>query len=304
MNRRLFISFSGGETSGLMTRLLLTRWRDRYDEIVVGFANTGEENEETLEFVRLCDLNFDFQTVWLEAVVHHGKRAGTTHRVIDYSTASRKGEPYEDHIKKFGIPNKNFPHCTRELKLRPIRSYLKSIGWATGTYNTAIGIRADEPTRRLDSAAAARIVYPLLDWLPTTKPDVNQFWMDQTFRLNLMGYQGNCKWCWKKSTRKLLTIMDDNPRTFDFPESMEEQYGLIGAEFQKTVVPGYRRVFFRGALSTKDLRQAYADNRDKLVRQDDDAIVGSLIKIDLEEGDDAAGCSESCEVDFTEAEPV
>ena len=39
--RRLAISFSGGETSALMAHLLLTRWRDRFDEHVVTFANTG-----------------------------------------------------------------------------------------------------------------------------------------------------------------------------------------------------------------------------------------------------------------------
>lgn len=287
--RRLFASFSGGETSALMTRLCLTEWRDKWDEVVVLFANTGEENEETLKFVHQCDRAFGFNTVWLEAVVQHGRRAGTTHRVVDYSTASRKGEPYEDHIRKFGIPNKNFPHCTRELKLRPMQSYLRSIGWEPNRFATAIGIRADEAHRRSATHMDNRIIYPFLDWKPTTKPDVNKFWMEQSFRLNLMGYEGNCKWCWKKSLRKLMTIMTDAPEKFDFPARMEEQYGHIGAEFAKEVRPGYRRVFFRGALSTKDLRQVLVDAKDTLLRAKNDAL-------DAEE----AGCSEGCEVNFEE----
>jgi hypothetical protein len=217
---------------------------------------------------------------------------------VNISTASRKGEPYEDHIKKYGLPNQKFPHCTRELKLRPMRSYIESLGWGKD-YATAVGIRADEAKRRSDTARDHRIIYPLLDWLPTAKPEVNKFWMEQPFRLNLMGYEGNCKWCWKKSLRKLMTVMEDAPEKFNFPERMEEQYGHIGPEFSKEVRPGYKRVFFRGGLSTKELRQHYAENKDKLVRAEDDAVIlpsGLLLNIDVEE----AGCSESCEPNFEE----
>lgn len=292
MNRRLFISFSGGETSALMARLCFTEWREKWDEIVTLFANTGEENEETLEFVHECDRAFGFNTVWLEAVVHSADRVGTTHKVVNISTASRNGEPYEAHIQKYGIPNKNFPHCTRELKLRPMQSYLRSIGWEPRTYATAIGIRADESTRRSPSHLDNRVIYPLLDWQPTTKPQVNQFWMKQAFRLNLTGYQGNCKWCWKKSLRKLMTIIDETPSVLNFPDRMEEQYGLIGAEFEKTVRPGYRRVFFRGGLSAKDLRREHA--KGEFTRVPDDAL--AIPRIDVED----ASCSESCEPDFSD----
>ena len=275
-----------------MARLCLTQWRDKWDEVITVFANTGEENEETLEFVHQCDRAFGFNTVWLEAVVHPGRK-GTTHRVVNISTASRKGKPYEDHIKKYGIPNKNFPHCTRELKLRPMQSYLRSIGWEPRTFATAIGIRADESSRRSPTHLDNRVIYPLLDWQPTTKPDVNRFWQEQAFRLNLTGYQGNCKWCWKKSLRKLMTVMDETPTAFDFPERMEERYGHIGPEFEKTVRPGYRRVFFRGGLSTKDLRAEHA--KGDFMRAPDDAI--AIPRIDAQDAD----CSESCEPNFEEA---
>lgn len=293
--RRLLISFSGGETSAYLVYLCLTMWRDKWDEIVIVFANTGEENEETLEFVHQCDLLFQrlfgLAVVWVEAVVHHGKRRGTTHRIVNISTASRKGEPYEEHIKKYGIPNKKFPHCTRELKQRPIRSYMRSIGWGKD-YATAVGIRADEAHRRSPEAKDKRIIYPLLDWLPTTKPEVNKFWMGQAFRLNLMGYQGNCRTCWKKSLRKLLTIMDESPEKFDFMARMEERYSLVGPEFKKGVKPGYKRVFFRGRLSTTDLRETYERTKDTLVRAADDAVLLPDELMDAEE----EGCIETCEV--------
>lgn len=296
--KRLFASFSGGETSAYMTHLLLTKWRPLYDEVVVAFANTGEENEETLSFVRECDLRMGFGTVWVEAEVQHGRRAMTTHRIVTFDTASRNGHPYEEHIKKFGIPNTNMPHCTRELKQRPLQSYLSSLGWPKGSYDTAIGIRADEQGRRSPNQSTNRMVYPLLDLQPTTKPMVNLFWSQQSFRLNLMGYQGNCKWCWKKSLPKLLAVMDDNPAAFDFPERMEATYGEVGAEFQKEYRPGYKRVFFRGNLSTKGLRELYENHKDNLPAIMDDAAV--LPIPDLLSGL-TDGCIESCEVNFEEA---
>jgi hypothetical protein len=296
--RRLFVSFSGGETSALMTHLLLTKWRGRWDDVRVVFANTGQENEETLQFVAACDKHFGFGTVWVEADVCQEARVGTRHRVVDFSTANRDGGPFEAMIRKYGIPNQKFPHCTRELKLNPMRSYIQSLGWRPGTYDTAIGIRADEPGRRSKNQEAARLLYPLLDWRPTTKPQVNAFWIDQPFRLNLCGYQGNCRTCWKKSARKLLTIMDDRPRAFDFFERMEDQYGTVGPEFSKERAPGYVRTFFRGNQSVKDLRQAHSLGG--FERAEDDSIIlpdGKRINLDFEQGA-IDGCSESCEVDF------
>lgn len=277
----------------MMTRLCLTKWRRRWRDVVVLFANTGEEREECLEFVDRCDREFGFNVVWVEAVIDPQKGEGTTHRVVDFKSASRNGEPFEAMIAKYGIPNKEWPHCTRELKLNPMLSYLRSIGWKRGTYETAIGIRADEKHRRKKGC-----IHPLLDWQPTTKPDVNEFWMSHPWRLNLTGYQGNCKWCWKKSLRKHLTLMDESPSLFDFPERMELLYGHVGAEIGKPETAYTRRVFFRGELSTKDLRELHAAGG--FERETDDAVVlprnGNLFRLDVEPD----GCIESCEVDFSE----
>jgi 3'-phosphoadenosine 5'-phosphosulfate sulfotransferase (PAPS reductase)/FAD synthetase len=295
-NKNLVVSFSGGETSALMTRLLLTKWRSRYNEVVVLFANTGQENEETLEFVRDCDKAFGFNTIWLEAVPQEG-RVGTKHRIVTFETAARKGEPFEAVIQKYGIPNQKFPGCTRELKLRPIRSYLRDLGWALGSYEVAIGIRADESARRSAKAQDDGLVYPLLDWEPTTKPQVNSFWQAQPFRLNLAGYQGNCKTCWKKSFRKLLTVMDEAPQHFDFFERMERDCALIGPEFSKKSVDGYKRTFFRGNKSVADIRAMHAAGG--WDRAENDAVVyaGNPVTLDVDAAD---GCVESCEVDWSD----
>lgn len=172
MSRRLFISFSGGETSAFMTWWVLNNWKDRYDEMAVVFANTGEENEETLLFVALCAYHWNIPVVWVEAEIHHGERKNPTARIVDYATASRKGEPFEEMIRKYGIPNTKFKHCTRTLKLRPMEDYIRRhLGWAAGTYETAIGIRTDELDRISSKKKEHRIVYPLADVKPMRKSE-------------------------------------------------------------------------------------------------------------------------------------
>lgn len=304
---KLMIAFSGGETSAYMTNLILKtpKYRKKYPEIEIVFANTGQENEETLEFVQQCSEHFNFPVTWIESVVHHGKKKANTHRIVDFTTANRDGAVYEDTIKKYGIPNQAFPTCTRDLKLAPMRSFLRSIGWKAGQYDTVLGIRADEPSRRSKDAVANQIFYPLLDEYPTTKPDINTWWHEQPFRLNLYGYQGNCKWCWKKSSRKLLAIMDENPEFFEFPARMEKKYPLVGPEFRlhpDTLKPGHTRTFFRGNRSTKDLRAALKMGDAVFTKEEDDAIVlsdGTIIELDVE-NEDGSGCTESCEIDFSE----
>lgn len=222
--------------------------KDSYaGEIQVVFANTGQENDETLEFVRDCDRYFDFKTVWLEAVVQE-RGIATSFKVVDFETANRDGAIFESVIQKYGIPNTSYPHCTRELKERPLHSYMKEIGWKRGDYSTAIGIRTDESRRVKKTKDYQNIVYPLVDWYPSDKEDVNIFWEDQEFNLNLAEHKGNCKWCWKKSFRKHSALIQESPEIYDFPKRMERLYPHAGHN------DGIRkRVFFRGNRSAQDL---------------------------------------------------
>lgn len=291
----LLISFSGGETSAYMTNWIINGpWRKKYKNIITVFANTGQENEQTLEFVRECDNNLGFKTVWIEAVQFHGERKSPGHKIVSYETASRNGEPFEEAIKKYGIPNQKFKDCTRNLKRKPIESYAASIGWKFGTYDTAIGIRVDE-IDRLSSDSKRRLVYPLAKEHPMTKPMINTWWSNQSFRLNLKGYQGNCKWCWKKSMRKHLTLISEDPSIFDFPRRMEKEHAFNGPEFRKDtsahpLPKGYKRTFFRGNLSTDDLFRIYEEKKKTFVPASDDSVVFD------ESLDVGGGCSESCEV--------
>lgn len=249
MKDNLLVSFSGGETSAYMAQWLWKNKQSEYNMRFV-FANTGQENEETLEFVDRCSKYFGFPVVWVEAVVHHGKRKGCTHKIVSYDTASRMGEPFEDVIKKYGIPNMSFLHCTRELKANPILSYALEV-FGERPY-MAIGIREDEFDRISKNRIRDKIVYPLISDRPMTKSKINFWWSQQPFRLDLKNYQGNCKVCHKKTDSKLFQIAKENESAFNFTLRMEEKYGRVGAEFKKDkTAPS--RVFFRKHRSSNDI---------------------------------------------------
>jgi 3'-phosphoadenosine 5'-phosphosulfate sulfotransferase (PAPS reductase)/FAD synthetase len=285
---KLFVSFSGGLTSAFMTKMIMDH-PDHfgYDDVVIVFANTGQELDETLDFVHRCEVEFGWNVVWVEAVTHHGKRKGCTAKVVSYETAARisdKGGPFESMISKYGIPNKAYNHCTRELKLNPMLDYIKRIkGWRKGEYDTAVGIRTDESRRSSKNAGRDRIVYPLIDWMPSDKIDVNDFWDDQPFTLEIDGYQGNCAWCWKKSFKKLFRIATESPEVFEFPHRMERVHGLSGHNED-----GTRRVFFRENRSSSNIvgtAKTVAHN-------------SKFASFEPERIDESDGCSESCEIVF------
>lgn len=225
--KNLLVSFSGGETSAFMAQWLNNHYEKYgYENIVFVFANTGLENEETLEFVERCDRHFKLNVQWIEADVIHENRKGTRYYRTNYLEASRNGEPFEQVIKKYGIPNQAAPHCTRELKNRPITTF--GLDWFNGEkYHTAIGIRNDEIDRMDSKAKEKGFIYPLISgkMIPSTKPMINFYWRTMPFRLEIKGYQGNCKTCWKKSDKKLFQIAKENPKAFDFMKTMELKYG-------------------------------------------------------------------------------
>jgi len=251
--------------------------KEENPDLLVLFANTGQEREETLKFIDLIDKKYNLNVVWLESVVHHKHRQATSHVIRSYETACRNGDLFENMILKYGIPNMAYPHCTRELKLQPIKSYLKAND--IRNYAMAVGIRSDESRRVSKSALRDKLIYPLVD-ADIDKEDIDIFFEDHDIKLNLSGYQGNCSWCWKKSFKKLYALAAETPKIFEIPDFMESKYGLCGSN--KT---GEKRVFFRGNTDTKALlrmAKEYSVNRHNS-------------GIDNHTLSDDGGCSESCE---------
>ena len=222
-DKLLVCTFSGGRTSAFMAQFINSYSKyDSFNKVFI-FANTGKEKQETLDFINKCDIEWDLDIVWLEAKVIHEKGVGTTYKVVDYEKASINGEPFEDMLNKYPIPTNFASNCTRELKLAPINKYVKSLGY--NEIYTAMGIRYDEKHRMSNTAKEQNIIYPLINDIKVDSKFIRSWWDNQTFDLNLKDYEGNCDLCFKKSTKKRLTIIRDNPDVAKWWQKMEEKYG-------------------------------------------------------------------------------
>lgn len=292
LKEHITISFSGGKTSAYMTKMLLDHFRkhEPWRKVYVTFCNTGLEHEETLKFVERCDREFGFGVVWMEAVVNPERGKGIRHKIVNFETASRNGEPFEAYIAKYGIPNAAFKQCNSRLKTDVMDDYRRSIGLKKGTFSTAIGIRADEMDRvSLTGMVTMNLFYPCVD-AGVTKGDVREWWAHQSFNLNIPEHLGNCVTCWKKSKRKLLTIARDYPSAFDFMLRMEREHQWSGAKIRRDgQVVTEPRVFFRKNETAEMLLREAAEGDftpfedDKFIPFDDDLDVGG-------------SCGDSCEI--------
>jgi len=223
MKKKLLIcTFSGGRTSAFMARMLQENPKYKEFDKVYIFANTGKESPKTLEFIDKCDKEFNLNIIWLEADVKNKKGVGTTFKIVDFKNASRKGEPFEDMLKKYPLPNNMASNCTRELKLRPIDKYVKSLGYSE--VYTAMGIRYDERHRESNNAIKDNIIYPLIYDLQVDNKFIRDWWSRQSFDLDIKDYEGNCDLCFKKSLKKRLTIIKENPSVADWWLKIENTY--------------------------------------------------------------------------------
>ncbi|MCT4228705.1 hypothetical protein HZP39_04225 [Elizabethkingia anophelis] len=245
---------SGGKTSGFMAIYLRLLYPNR--RILFAFGNTGREREETLIFLKMIDEVWNLGIVWIEAVINPEKGKGTGYKIVNFDTASRDGEPFEDAIKKYGLPSKLFRHCTRELKEVPIHKYASDyfereafFDWLRSNYTSikpypthedyklttlyktfkdqyksdylsAVGIRSDEKHRL---SKKANHIFPLAD-MNFTKTFINDWWNAQPFNLELKESEGNCDFCFLKSKRKRVNLLK-NGLNVDWWNNMEIKYG-------------------------------------------------------------------------------
>tara|TARA_R100000329_G_scaffold136694_1_gene117500 strand:+ start:175 stop:912 length:738 start_codon:yes stop_codon:yes gene_type:complete len=217
-------SFSGGRSSAMMiTQMDLS-------DVTVIFCNTGKEMPETLDFVRDCEVQWGVPITWLE---YRSKRE---YEVVNYETASRNGEPFEQLIvDKNYLPNMVARFCTSELKVLTIERYLKDQGITD--WETAVGIRADEPRRVAKMRQKEGYLTPLAD-KGITSNDVIEFWKSQKFDLNLpvSGFYSNCDLCFLKGYGIKQSLVNENPSLANWWAGQEEK---INARFRSDQ-PAYK----------------------------------------------------------------
>ena len=269
LKKKLIISFSGGETSGYMLKYCLDNYSNEY-EILVIYANTGKEDEKTLKFIEQCSKEFEIKIHWVESIIKTKKGWGVDFKLVDFKTASRNGEPFEEMLSYLGLPCSHAPFCSVQLKKLPINAFIKSINWEKCFI--AIGIRADEIDRISVNHKKQRIIYPLVE-NNIKRKDINEFWEKQKFKLELKQPLGNCDVCWKKSDRKLLEIAYKYPEKFGWWIEMESKYQGIRIDGKTS--------FYRGGR-----------NAEYFIKLSE--TIGA--QLDLFKFDDTPnGCSESCE---------
>lgn len=284
MKQTLVVSFSGGRTSAFMAKWLIDNMQEKYDLKFV-FANTGLEHEKTLEFVNRCDMEWGLNLVWIEAITHKQLGKGQTYKVVNYESASRKGEPYKLLASIEGVPCPTRPICTDRLKSNILKKFRDSFGKDS---LSAIGIRYDEIDRMNPSAKKDRIVYPLISMRPTRKPEIVNWFKDGDFDLEIPEHLGNCVTCWKKSDRKLMTIAKRNPEHFIPFKEIEEKYSDILSK-EDGAVPGTERKIFRKHRNVDDI---FEESKKDFVEWTE---IQYEEQLDLFGIDQHEGCEESCE---------
>jgi 3'-phosphoadenosine 5'-phosphosulfate sulfotransferase (PAPS reductase)/FAD synthetase len=217
------ISFSGGRTSAYMLYQILQAHGGKLpDDVVVAFANTGKEREETLRFVHECATRWNVRVHWLE---WRDTEAGFEE--VGFNSASRNGEPFAGLIaKKKYLPNAVARFCTSELKVRVMKAFCLSLGWTH--WVNVIGLRYDEGMRVLRQIAANEAAkerwttsMPMSVAKATKRGHVMPFWAEQPFDLGLRDYEGNCDMCFLKSRGALKRLIRDYPSMPDWWKAQE-----------------------------------------------------------------------------------
>lgn len=223
------ISFSGGRTSAYMLHKVLQNGGGQLpNEAKVVFANTGREDEATLKFVQACSDNWNVPIIWVEY-----QHTEPYFKVVNFETASRNGEPFEDLIRNGSrryLPNPMTRYCTVDLKIKAAQRYLFSIGW--DEWENLVGIRADEPRRvskiRANPSDGNKGItrFMPLATANVTKEEVGKFWANNTFDLELpningITYHGNCDLCFLKKATAVMSLIAEKPERATWWAKME-----------------------------------------------------------------------------------
>jgi len=226
------ISFSGGRTSAYMLWRVLQSNNGLPDDAIVCFANTGKEEEGTLQFVSDCERHWQVPIVWLEYC--QAEKMSNRFKEVNFETASRNGEPFAALIEaKNYLPNTFARFCTTELKINTIDRYLKSIGW--DEYLTFVGVRADEQRRVARIRAKQDGKEMPLATANISSHDVQSFWSHQPFDLGLVTIQGNallgnCDLCFMKTAAHKLGLIQQRPSRATWWAKQEKKIGGLFRE--------------------------------------------------------------------------
>ena len=197
------INFSGGKTSALMTILLKPT-----DDDIVLFCDTGREHPLTYKFIDDFEKNEGIKVI---RISYDGGFEGMLER------------------NKF-LPNVAIRKCTVELKIKTAKRYLRALG--IQRFENYIGFRADEQ-RRINESQYKKVLnkFPLFG-MGINKADVNQYWLNKSYNLEVPSILGNCDLCFLKGKNSIISILQHYPELADKWIADEKR---IGATYFKDI---------------------------------------------------------------------
>ena len=204
MEKRVF-NFSGGKTSALMT----LKYFKGGDLVII--ADTGREHEKTYKFI----MDFEAYESIPVTKIAYDPTAPNRWRMLDNLGEYDAFRALLENRKFKTLPNRVKRICTDELKIKTAKRFLRDIG--VRKFENFIGFRADEPKRvknREQKFVNVIDKFPLFDD-GTTKQDVNDFWANKPYNLQIPAILGNCTMCFMKGENALLAIMREYPEMAD-----------------------------------------------------------------------------------------
>lgn len=263
------ISFSGGRTSAYMLwKTLQAHGGTLPPDTHVIFANTGKEAEETLQFVDDCARRWSVPITWVEY------RSPGVAVVVDFATASRKGEPFSALIKDRNyLPNPVARFCTVELKILRAVELMERMGYEE--HENFVGIRVDEPRRiakiRANPSGGTKGVERRMPLAIAgiDKWRVQGFWAQQEFDLGLRSVngetpEGNCDLCFLKHAARIRSLIAQRP---------SRAVWWIGEEGKINNPKVQGGGYFRNDRATYAQMAAFADDQADAFGHDDEEAI-------------------------------
>ena len=141
----------------------------------------------------------------IEGVYSQKKGVGVKHKIVDFDTLDMNGRVYSEciaelnKIKWTDVPCSTVPYCSEYLKVRPAHHFAKTI-FETNNYIKSIGYRREDlytRTSLTEIEAKGNVIAPLVqDFEPAIgNPELNKFYNEQPFKLELHNKYGNCELC-------------------------------------------------------------------------------------------------------------
>ena len=272
------VSFSGGRTSAYLCKVMIdTYGKDNVDFI---YMDTGAEHPKTYEFIKSVNAFLGLELVCLRGNFDSELGVGATYDVVDVDSLSCDLKPFSSYANKYGTPTVAGASCTSRMKEETHDRYCNEI-YGKGSYETWIGIRADEPRRLKGIGKRADLRY-MAEITDAEKQDVLDYWGRQDFDLEIEEHLGNCVFCVKKGANKIALAAREEPSLY------AEFLGIISnANDRKDLTKKPpKEVMYRDFQTITGIVDAYKDKSINEIRQ---TIKGMKSM-------DTGSCSESCEV--------